>query len=1349
MKRKMKKKLIAFMLCMVLVICNSVSILADTPAAATTTAENQVSETKTAKNEKSSEETKSTDDNDTSKQSEETDETKDEAPEATTTEKKEETTEATTEDKEDATTATTEAEETTTEATTEDKATTEAADETSESDKKKEATTAENSSETSGTTEETTEAADETTAPTELTYENDDVKITVSANTENAIPEGTTLQVVPVVNSGDTAGQYQEVEQQLGEKATEEEYDITGFLAYDISLIDEDGNEIEPDGEVQVSMDYKNSVSPASEEKAITDSDVTVMHLEEDENGQVKEVVDMAENSQLKQLDTTDKNEIQKTEFVTKSFSVFTITWKSWGEISIKLKYVDTSGTEISGKTGGKEINWEDTRAWVDLTTDEYRVNISGYEYSKTYITSFDNIPANAQTNITHIRAYKNLRGEWVRQYKNGENGREQSWNSDMTIYFIYDESTTVDPDPGDPEDPDLEPLGTPGHHKYIDYHEDTDDYTLTLDVEGKVGEALPIDILLIVDSSGSMVEENGTKTHRYSYVNKAIQTLKSTLVEQKNSNPEFANVRIELGVVTFSAAGSGTGNVRYDDDAYSREDKIEDAVISQDWTSLESFNWSLREEDCDGGTNWQAGIRKGETLLQEKANSEEYSSRKYVIFLTDGSPTYRYLEGSDTKTQGTGNSDPEKNNYDYAANEWGISSTLKASNGRYVIDATSGQNISTNCKNFAEIVMGGSCIKGNNENGMEDAFEKIAQEITKPVYKNVSITDTLSQYVELTDNPDFAVTAIDTENNNTQINLNSNDYTITVYKEDDSVLYSGSNPNADNGVDWSLGRKVVLTLNLPNDQDQTQNGVLGDNIKYSINFNVKATDFAKQEYVSTGYTHTGDLGTDAEDNRTSSGKEGFYSNDNENTFLTYQENSNAPEQPPYDKPVVQVKATKVQVSKSWVEEEEQTHSSVYVGLYKDGVAVQEDDIREGFTPYIELSETNDWTGTFEWLPNLSDGEYTVKELQPVTDDSQEPEFSIKGTGYIGIDSNGIYTEGNKNYEVTYSKDNENVGTLANPVVDITITNRLEDSVQIVAKKDWNIPESVQETITHASIQVGLYKATTQDDKTTYELVKNDNGTDAVITLEGSDWEASFDNVSIPESDISNYQIFEVVENNGSYERVGNGEYLIIQDTINNEPVDNIYQSNGGSGLVKVDGVYEGTVENTLQLGSIEITKTDTDDNVLAGAKFKVTGPNGYEQEVTTEEKDVPNDDGSTATKKAAIAKLDNLLPGEYTIIEIQSPEGYSLLANPVTVEVGMTSPQSDSDTGYTVVNDGSTRYYHLKLKVINNKLFTMPEAGGRNIFMMTLAGTAMIALAAGSTIYYRRRRGAHNKTGR
>lgn len=248
MKRKMKKKLIAFMLCMVLVICNSVSILADTPAAATTTAENQVSETKTAKNEKSSEETKSTDDNDTSKQSEETDETKDEAPEATTTEKKEETTEATTEEKEDATTATTEAEETTTEATTEDKATTEAADETSESDEKKEATTEETTEAADETT--TTAEDDETTAANVKTYEykSDDVNVTVTLNDPADLPDEAELTVKPVELSEEVKDKI--VQDALGEENQElkdaiEAYDITFML---------DGEEVQPKSKVEVKI---------------------------------------------------------------------------------------------------------------------------------------------------------------------------------------------------------------------------------------------------------------------------------------------------------------------------------------------------------------------------------------------------------------------------------------------------------------------------------------------------------------------------------------------------------------------------------------------------------------------------------------------------------------------------------------------------------------------------------------------------------------------------------------------------------------------------------------------------------------------------------------------------------------------------------------------------------------------------------------------------------------------------------------------------------------------------------------------------------------------------------------
>lgn len=109
-----------------------------------------------------------------------------------------------------------------------------------------------------------------------LEYEDDSVKIHVSAKTEGIIPENASLKVVPLVKQDVTAGmteeevqsineinaQYDVVEQKLNEKADEEEYNIGGFLAYDISFVDADGNKAEPNGDVKVTMEYKNAVLP-------------------------------------------------------------------------------------------------------------------------------------------------------------------------------------------------------------------------------------------------------------------------------------------------------------------------------------------------------------------------------------------------------------------------------------------------------------------------------------------------------------------------------------------------------------------------------------------------------------------------------------------------------------------------------------------------------------------------------------------------------------------------------------------------------------------------------------------------------------------------------------------------------------------------------------------------------------------------------------------------------------------------------------------------------------------------------------------------------------------------------
>lgn len=561
MKSKMSKKLIAFILCMVLVICNSVSILADTPAPETATVEKQVKETKTANDKKASDD-EAGDTENVSPQSEES------APEVKTTEKKEETTEATTQKKDEADEVTTKAKEETEKAdetTTEAKETTKK-EETTETQEEKTTKAKEETSETSGekNTEKTTEA-EEKTASTELTYDDENVTVTVSAVAKGAIPADATLKVVPILKDDtETKDQYTEVEQKIQEKAAETETEIKGFLAYDITFVDADGNEIEPNSEVKVSMEYKEAALPAeiTAEDAKT-SEVSVMHLEEDDAGNVSKVVDMGEASQLKQIQTTENNAVNKAEFIAESFSVYTLTWEAdrAQDKEIEIHYIDSKGNEIVGKENGRFDNVLEKDEWINLSTkgnDGYIVNIDGYTYSRTVIASSEESALQQnKTNIKYIKVSRDNNRSWTVRYRTSDSGGGYEWtnNRDPIIYIIYDKNTTVDPDPGTPEEPELEPLGTPEHNKYIDYHEDTDDYTLTLDVEGKQGELTPVDILLIVDKSGSM------KGSRQDNVNNALNTLTNQL---KQRRPE--GVDINIGVVTFSSAGDGTSSIRYDD---------------------------------------------------------------------------------------------------------------------------------------------------------------------------------------------------------------------------------------------------------------------------------------------------------------------------------------------------------------------------------------------------------------------------------------------------------------------------------------------------------------------------------------------------------------------------------------------------------------------------------------------------------------------------------------------------------------------------------------------------------------------------------------------------------------
>lgn len=630
--------------------------------------------------------------------------------------------------------------------------------------------------------------------------------------------------------------------------------------------------------------------------------------------------------------------------------------------------------------------------------------------------------------------------------------------------------------------------LPAPDHQKYIQKYikpNDKDKYKLTLDVTGKVGEADPIDILLIVDKSGSMKDNSGVTN-----VNAAISTLTKTLKD--------ANIRaqVKLAVVTFS------GNNGYYDDTW------DDAKLAQNWTDLNSFweqPWKLK--DPSGGTNWQAGIKKGEDVLKTGSGT-----KKYVVFLTDGNPTFRY--DSSGYTEGNGGDDRYGYNYNAAITEWNKSQTLKAATGKYVIDAT--PDGSKNCKTLAQTLSGNAAdyltenyLKGNDPTSITNSFEKIAKAIAYASYNNVTITDTLSDYAEFTTPDDKGRPAI-------QVYKGTKTYTKDTSGKITGIQSVTNKTELEEVTDYEYiynpsTKTVTVKLNGDLKNGDLKNGELEQNITYWIEFDIKPTEKAYKEYLTNGgYGETkGDLLTDAPDNTSSSNKPGFYSNSS--AKVTYKVDKSNPKSENYDKPVIQVTPEKIDktVTKTW---DGTKQNSVKVKLTaKAGDLVLTNSNYKSLPSNdkmtVTLSENtqnaaNSWMYKWTGLPKYYYKEggtkqeinYSVHELE--TKDNTE-----RALGNGDITKNGdLY------YIVGYTDANNST----------TITNtELKGSIRVQkTDRDGNRLEGAEFEIKKKNSN-GEYVSITNSDKKTTEIVNDSNSKDNGMAI------ARFDNLEVGEYQIT------------------------------------------------------------------------------------------------------------------------------------------------------------------------------------------------------------------------------------
>ena len=216
-----------------------------------------------------------------------------------------------------------------------------------------------------------------------LVYEDEEVIVTVSG----AVPENADLKVIPVKEGvEETKEAFEEVIKKLDEKSEESKKDVIGFLAYDISFIDiETGEEKEPDGDVTVSMSYKEAVNPVNDEvlAEARKIDVELMHID-------------STTSKLENLSTSgDANialnsgvSVMEAVFTNDSFSTYIITWSAGNttrKITVDFKYVGSDGEELATQptiTPASATVDQNNLTATDIKTLAGK-EIAGYKYVK------------------------------------------------------------------------------------------------------------------------------------------------------------------------------------------------------------------------------------------------------------------------------------------------------------------------------------------------------------------------------------------------------------------------------------------------------------------------------------------------------------------------------------------------------------------------------------------------------------------------------------------------------------------------------------------------------------------------------------------------------------------------------------------------------------------------------------------------------------------------------------------------------------------------------------------------------------------------------------------------------
>ena len=546
----------------------------------------------------------------------------------------------------------------------------------------------------------------------------------------------------------------------------------------------------------------------------------------------------------------------------------------------------------------------------------------------------------------------------------------------------------------GVPDDPTL---SAPAREKTVTANEDGT-YTVALNVTGAksagTGEIVtnqPLDIVLVLDVSGSMAEKIASGWNQPTKID-SLKTavnkfINATAAENAKITDQSQQNRIAL-VKFAGTASDNVGNDTYWDHRWGQ--RYNNSQIVTNLTSnLNGLTSTVDSLNAAGATQADYGFQKARVALQNARTD----AKKVIIFFTDGQPTssneFEKSVANDAVRNAKALKDAGATVYSIGvfgdANPNNTSTNWNNRFNAYMHAVSSNYPNATAWNRLGNRADNSSYYKAATDAGqLNNIFESIYQEDHKTAeYADVTIHDRLSSWVVSSDSA--------SENGEPA------GFTYTKTRKGQTTAWDDA-PEATVAADGTVSWPVM-----------SNDDTLEDGVTYTVSFNVKPTQAAFDEAVKNH-----------KDDANASGDNNFYTNDNSSATVDYKTvvtssqggtTTSDPQTAAYlQKPTITLPVSKITVTKTWSDDNENhANDSVQVQLKQDG-----EDYANGSAT---LNAAGNWTHEFTVPAGPEGHTYSVSEVKVEGYDSKVDKTDLKLQGLTA--QSGAFTVTNTPSYVT------------------------------------------------------------------------------------------------------------------------------------------------------------------------------------------------------------------------------------------------------------------------------------------------------------------------------------------